>query len=92
MERAFKQIDEHRQALVRLGYFETRQFALTRRTLDRSAYAEFSSLLTNAPFSDPHWTWSTVGDRPSVVSVTARRDDMPVWANIVSRFDLKDTR
>ena|ERR1041385_3936541 len=88
----FKQVDEHRQALVRLGYFETREFVLTRRTLDRSANAEFKSLLTNAPFSDSHWTWTTIGDRPSVVRVTARGKDMPVWSNIVSRFDLKDTR
>jgi hypothetical protein len=88
-EQAFKQIDEHRQALIKLGYFQTREFVLTRRTLDRSSNAEFKSLLTNVPFTDSHWTWTTVGDRSSVVTVTARRQDMPVWSNIISGFDMK---
>ena len=93
LEQSLSQKDEHRQALVKLGYFEKRDFTLARRTLDPSGKAEFNSLLTNAPFSDKHhWVWAVADDRPSVVTVTALRADMPVWSNIVSRFDSRKTQ
>ena len=87
-----KHADEHRQALIRLGYFETREFTLIHRTMDPSGFREFSSLLTNAAFSDRQGMCSTIPGRPLSITVTARREDMAVWQSVVSRFDSKDTR
>ena len=92
MQQVYKEIDDHRQALVKLGYFETHRFTLTRRVLDRPAYGEFRTLLTNAPFTDRHWTLGTLDDQPSIVTVTACRQDMPVWSNVIYRFDMRGTR
>jgi hypothetical protein len=89
MEQTQSEVAEHRQALVKLGYFEKRDFVLTRRTLDPSGRAAFNSLTMSAPFTDNHWETTTVADRPSVITVTALRADMPVWSNLVSRFDSK---
>jgi hypothetical protein len=89
MEKTLGQMEEHRQALVKLGYFETRKFSLTRRTLDRAGMDELRSMLTNAPLSDGHWTWTATGARPSAITVTALRKDMPVWSNIFAQFDSK---
>jgi hypothetical protein len=87
MEQTLSEVAKHREALVKLGYFERRDFVLTRRTFDLSARAAFSSLTAGAPFIDNHWDWTTVDDRPSVITVTALRADMPVWSNLVSRLD-----
>jgi hypothetical protein len=88
MEQTQSEIAKHREALVKLGYFEKRDFVLTGRTLDPSGRAAFSSLIANASFTDSnHWEWTTTGDQPSVITVTAFRADMPVWSNIVSRLD-----
>jgi hypothetical protein len=92
VEKSLAQLDAHREALVTLGYFERRDFSLTRRSLGRSIYKELRSFYTNAPLTDSHWTLGTVGEWASVVTVTARREDMPVWSNIVSRFNLQNTR
>jgi hypothetical protein len=81
---SLQKIDDHKKALVDLGYYEKRIFTLHQRTLDRNGYPKFRSLLTNIAFSDPHWSMSTTGDQPSVIFITARPEDMPSWSNIVS--------
>jgi hypothetical protein len=77
-------IEKHRQALVKLGYYKEREFILQRRVLDLSTASEVRSFFTNAAFSDNHWK-ITVSD--SSITVTASTNDLPLWAQVVSRFD-----
>jgi len=95
----YQKIQQHQQALVLLGYFVTHDCVLVHRTfevdLDPKAINDFNAFFTNAVsksvFKDLT-TWTMPQGNPSVVRVTARREDMPAWESIVSRFDLQDTR
>jgi hypothetical protein len=90
LQATVQQMEKHKQALVELGYFENRAFPLHRRTLDSGSRPQFDSLRTNVSFCDNHWTMSTTGAQSSVVFIRARRVDMPLWSNIVYRFDQTD--
>jgi hypothetical protein len=87
MEQTQNEMAKHREALVKLGYFEKRDFALTQGPYHRSGTTPFGSLVANAKFSDNHWEITTVANEPFIITVTALRMDMPVWSNLVSRFD-----
>lgn len=72
----------HQQALIALGYFESRDFPLERRTLTNNS--DLMRLVDPAPFRDGQWA---VTPRSNRVSVTAYRGDMALWEEIVARFD-----
>jgi hypothetical protein len=76
------------QALVALGYFETRSFPLRRRIWDKAAHAQFRSLYSSASFRGSNWTLSATGESNStVLIITGRPEDMDLWSNLVSRFE-----
>jgi hypothetical protein len=72
----------HQQALIALGYFESRDFPLERRTLTNNS--DLMRLVDPAPFRDGQWA---VTPRSNRVSVTAYRGDMALWEEVVARFD-----
>jgi hypothetical protein len=82
-----KQMDAEYQRLVLLGFFETRDFKLTNRSVDSTGIQEFYDQTTNLTFSDYHARWTTAPGNPSIIRVTASRKDMSKWETAVSRFD-----
>jgi hypothetical protein len=74
--------DRHQQALVALGYFQRREFALEHRALTNSG--EFMRFVEVAPFRNDQWMLAPHSNR---VDVTAYRGDMKAWAEVVRRFD-----
>jgi hypothetical protein len=88
---SLQKIIEHTQALVDLGYFETRAFPLRRRKWDRAAHAQFRSLYSNVSFSCSQGMLSATGEPTSkVLIITARPVDLPLWSNVISRFEESD--
>ena len=86
-----KRINEHYRGLVLLGYFGTRDFKLTNRTADISGMREFYALTTNIAFNGDAM-WTTVPGYPSIIRVTADREDMRKLESVVMRFESKDAR
>jgi hypothetical protein len=85
-------VEDHRQALVNLGYYEKRDFILRHRVWNRSAISEFSSFFTNTGLKDRSWSLSVSGESLTTLTVIASTNDMPLWAEVVSRFDSNGTR
>ena len=85
---SLQKIGVHTRALVGLGYFETREFPLHRRTWDPGAHAQFRSLYSNVSFSYSHWMLNATGESNSkILIITARPKDMALWSNVVARFE-----
>jgi len=76
----------HQQALVALGYFETRDFPLERRTLTNNG--DLMRLVDPTPFRDGQWVVTPGSNK---VSVTAYRGDMVLWEEIFVQFDQAET-
>ena len=74
--------DRHQHALVSLGYFQEREFALEHRALTNNG--EFMPFVDVASFRDDQWM---VGPHSNHVDVTAYRGDMKTWEDVVRRFD-----
>src|SRR5262249_7044627 len=79
-EQSQKRYEAHRDALIQLGYFEKREFVLTRRRLDAATSKELQIMLGKAPFTCRDWeylTYSTPGGSPaSALWVTTTPSDM----------------
>jgi len=74
--------EKHQQALIQLGYYERREFALTNRTID----AQFFAMVTNGVDGDS--LWLHMDERKEKwFRVTARKVDMPLVEHSVIAFD-----
>jgi hypothetical protein len=87
----FEEIKKHQGALIDLGYFETRDFALKRRILDVKGISEFNAMLTNATFKRLS-TWTMPSGMTSVIRVTGDRGDMLLFESAVTNFDSKASK
>jgi hypothetical protein len=74
--------EKHQQALIRLGYYDRREFALTNRTIDAQLFA----MVTNGV--DGESVWLLMDDsKEKWFRVTARKVDMPLVERSVIDFD-----
>ena len=80
-------MEEHQQALIRLGYFERREFVLHHRNLDAQFWAQFHFAVSNATLTDWRWMLHLDDSRPNVLRVTACRADIPTFERIVTQTD-----
>lgn len=74
--------ERHQHALLTLGYFQRRDFALKRRALTNNR--EFMGFVDRASFRDDQWMLEPHTDR---VVVTGYRGDMGTWAHLVQSFE-----
>ena len=90
-EESRQKFGEHMQALVDLGYLETRAFPL-RRQWDKAAHKQFRSLYLDVSFSDSPCILNNTGNWPTsvVLIITAGPQDMALWSNVVVRFEQSD--
>ena len=79
-------LEEHEQALIRLGYFERREFTLSQRTLNAQVWSEFRAMVSNSGVADPRWLHFGQPS-PSVIQLTACKADMPIFESIVLKLD-----
>lgn len=89
IDRTFKELEEHRDALIHLGYFERRQFVLKRRHLDSAAGKELQATLIKAPFACHDWVYSITAVDPDTLTLTTAPADMKIWSNVIATFDAK---
>lgn len=93
IEQTLKEIGEHQKELIRLGYFEQREFVLTRRRLDSTSRNELQTILGKAPLSCSYWSYSTTGGDPvNALTVTTTPTDMKIWSNVIADFDAKGAK
>jgi hypothetical protein len=85
-----EQQEEHQKALIRLGYFERREFTLMHRTVDAQFWPQFHLSISNSSMSDWRWFIHLDDQRPSVIRVTASKADIPLFERIVRELDLSD--
>jgi len=86
--RALEAVEEsHEAALVRLGYYERREFLLQRPALTPQTRVHFSLFLSTNGFpAHSSFRWSTTN--PALV-VTASARDMSRWESKVAQFDAR---
>jgi len=77
--------DRHQHALIKLGYFQEREFRLDQRILTN--ISDFMRCVDVAPFRDGQWEITPHADR---VSVKAYGGDMRLWEDVVRGFDQAD--
>jgi hypothetical protein len=86
-----KRYEEHRDALIQIGYFEKRAFVLKRRHLDTATIKELQTILAKSPFACHDFEYSYASDYPAdrlwVITTTA---DMKIWSNVITRFEAQD--
>jgi hypothetical protein len=93
IDRTIKEVEEHRDALIQLGYFQRREFVLKRRHLDSAAGKELQTMLGKAPFACRDWEYSTTGRDPvNALTVTTTPADMKIWSNVIANFDAKGVK
>jgi hypothetical protein len=80
-------MEEHQQALIRLGHFERRKFTLRNRTLDAHFWSEYRPAVSNATLTDWRWMLQVDDRRPTVLRITACRADIQVFERILSDID-----
>jgi type II secretory pathway component GspD/PulD (secretin) len=86
----FARAEEHRNALVDLGYLERREFVVSNRPVNH-VISEHNKLIG----ADPRWRGyrrefldvSTRGT--NIVVIVARREDMPVSAEVIRKADVQ---
>jgi hypothetical protein len=93
IDRTLKELEEHRDALIQLGYFERREFVLKRRRLDSAAGKELHAMLSKASLACRDWVYSTTGVAPvDALTVTTTPADLKIWSNVIANFDAKGVK
>jgi hypothetical protein len=82
--RLIEEQEKHQQALIRLGYYDRREFVLTNRTIDAQLFA--MAMVTNGV--DGESVWLQMDDsKEKWFRVTARKVDMSLVERSVIDFD-----
>ena len=78
---------QHQEALLKLGYFEKREFWLTNRIFSgwSNVWPTFQRQLTNT-FDASHWCDYNFPET-NKFEVTATPADLPKWERLISDFD-----
>ena len=84
-----RQTEIETEALIRLGYFEQREFSLQHRMLDAQFTEELNAACTtNQSVRTNYRAFSY--DRPAgIIRATIRKDCMPICENIIAELDRK---
>jgi len=75
----------HRDALIALGYLHIQEFQFTNRFTDATNGQSFSRSMFLTFSNRPIWTAGFIGTNKIVVS--APLEDMPKWEKLVADFD-----
>jgi hypothetical protein len=77
------------QALIRLGYFERRDFPLQNRLLDAQFVEELHSICRSNLYLRTNYWQMGYNCPASIISVTIRKDCMPICESIITNLDRK---
>ena len=77
----------HEEALLRLGYFERRQFRLQNHIVTPETLAQFTKLAKRTPFTERVWRASAFENETNLIRVTAWHGDMQRWERLLASFD-----
>src|ERR1041385_2662235 len=92
-ERNLESAERDREALIKLGCFEQRDFRLTHRWLTTNNVSELVGMVTNAVFINYNYALTlNLWTNTRVIAVIAHRGDMAAWGGLVSRFDSAEAR
>jgi hypothetical protein len=91
-ERDFKAAELDRDALVKLGCFEERNFQLRFRLMTSNNVPELVQMVTNSSFINYNYALRINLTNAGILGVTAHRRDIPAWENLISAFDSAETR
>ena len=91
-ERNFKAAESDREALVKLGRFEERNFQLRRRLMTSNNVPELVQRVTNCTFINYNYALRINLTNAATLGVTAHRRDMPAWENLISAFDSSEKK
>ena len=79
--------EKHQQALIRLGYFERREFTFNNRTLNGQLWNEFRTAVSNASLAEPRYMLHLDDTRPTAIRITTCKADVSVFDRIVTQLD-----
>ena len=80
-------MEQDRQALVRLGCFEQREFQLRFQSLTEKNRKALSKIVSEANFINDNWALTMTETNSRIVSITVHRADMPTWEKLIGQFD-----
>jgi hypothetical protein len=84
---ASEAITRHQQALISLGFLQTREFTLTHRSIkDRTNWQDFHRQATNT-FPDRFGYWSFSSPQSNEIKVTTEARYFPKWERLIAEFD-----
>ena len=75
-------------ALIKLGYLERREVILTNLPIGNA----FQAIGREAATGIPGLCRITAGEKTNVVVVTALREDMPKWEELIRKLDVPESR
>lgn len=81
------ELQEHEQALIGLGYFESRELTFAHRTLGAQLWSEWRTAVSNAPLAEPRYIMHLDETRPTMIRVSTCKADIPVFQRIVTQLD-----
>jgi hypothetical protein len=85
-----KKLDFHWDALLKLGYLQTRWFVVTNWTPDDACRALSIALTTVSP--EPQFVYFHIGtNSTNEVGVTVARDEMARWEKVILELDVPQT-
>ena len=85
LEALNKERQRHEEELVRLGYFERREFVLKDLDLDGQARARLARMISGGAFTN-NWRMIRMSPQESLLRVTACPGDLKVVDRIIAEF------
>jgi hypothetical protein len=86
-EQNLEAAERDREALVKLGCFERRDFQLKNRPLSTNNVPEFVQMVTNSAFMNYNYALRLNLTKAHTIGLTAHCGDIPAWESLVSHFD-----
>ena len=83
--------ERHEKALIDMGFFQVKAFALSNRTHSASDQDALFALYNRETFPDGFSTRAH-GPEPNVLRITASTNDMVIWERVIREWDKPHTK
>jgi hypothetical protein len=84
----FEASEQHRQALIRLGVFQYKEFPLSRSNITDGDIRALRQLVNLAPLQNSDYSLTMPSNR-NTIRITFYRGDLATWQRVVEAFDSK---